>query len=564
MGERTTLPEQSLLASAQDALENGRWEEARDAFRAALDVRETAEAHEGLGTALEVLEDIPAAIESRERAYRAYRERGDDDGAARAAIALALNVMDFRGDLAVVRGWLELARRLLENVRPSFEHAFLAGVEAHVLLFRENDPERAGTLAAEAHAIARAIGDVDIEMLSVALQGVAAVTQGDIRAGMAMIDEASAAVTAGEVRNAVLVTLLLCYVIAACERVRDFDRAGQWCERLAALSQRWSLPSMLASCRTQYAGVLMARGTWSEAERELETATGDLRAIRPAMAGDGLVRLAELRRRQGRSDESLDLCGEAEHAPYRLQAYPHLLLVRAEVALDAGDGATAADTAERFLRAVPAADRTARAGGLELLARALAAAGRAEQAGTPAGELAGVADVMGTPPLRASARFAAGVVARSHGEVDEARRALEDAVDLFADAHLPYEEARARAELAAVLNASDRAERAEQEAHLAREAFLALGATQDAVRLSERFGFEGSPAASNPAGLSPRELDVLKLVARGRSNREIAEELFLSVRTVERHVTNIYAKLGATGKVARALATGYAHRNAIA
>jgi len=562
--DSTDASDRSLLARAREALERGRWEEARDGFRAVLEARDGAEAYEGLGAALEILEDVPGAIDSREHAYRMYRGSGDEPAAARVAIALALNVLDFRGELAVVHGWLERARRLLAGVSPSFEHAFLAGVEAHVALFRENDPERAGMLASQAHALGRAIGDVDAEMLSAALEGLAVVTRGDIRAGMPLIDEASAAATAGEVRNPAFVAQLLCYVIAACERVQDFDRAGQWCDRLAALSERWSFRSMLAACRTQYAGVLMARGAWSEAERELEVATGGLRAIRPAMAGGGLVRLAELRRRQGRSDEAADLCNEADRPPFRAHAYPNVLLVRGELSLDGGEAAEAADMAERYLRAVPPADRTARAGGLDLLIRAQAAARRPELAAAPAEELVDVADVLGTPPLRASARYAGGVLALARGDTDDARRALEDAVDLYGTASLPYEEARARVELAAVLTASDRGPRAEREAHAAQEAFLALGATADAVRLSERFPFERSQAVADPAGLSPRELEVLRLIARGRSNREIAEELFLSVRTVERHVTNIYAKLGATGKVARALATGYAHRNAIA
>jgi DNA-binding NarL/FixJ family response regulator len=562
MAGTTRVTEQSLLGEGHRALEEGDWQRASDAFRAALGLCESPAGYEGLATALEALEDGPGAMSSRERAYLAFRESGEAAGAARMAIFLALDVLDFQGKLAVMRGWLERARHLLEETPPSFEHAFLAGVEAHVAMFRGHDPERTQVLAVHARSIAHAAGDIDAEMLAMALEGLARVTRGDVASGMALLDESSAAATAGELHNRAFVAQLLCYVIAACERVQDFDRAGQWCERLAELSERWALRSMLAACRTQYAGVLMARGTWVEAERELQVATLDLRRTRPGMAGDGLVRLAELRRRQGRIAEAAQLCREADRAPFRAQARPAVFMVLAELALDGGDPTGAADIVERYLRAIPAEDRTGRAAGLELLVRTRVLDGP-DAVRDPMQELVAISQLVETTPLQASERYVRGILAHAHGDHDDARRAFEDAVDLYGAASMPYEEARARTALAAVLRSSGRVDRAEQEARAARDAFRALGVTAASAAIHSWLPSTDAPVLAEPAGLSPREQDVLRLIAQGLSNRQIAERLFLSVRTVERHISNIYAKLGASGKAARAQATSYAHRHAL-
>ena len=128
---------------------------------------------------------------------------------------------------------------------------------------------------------------------------------------------------------------------------------------------------------------------------------------------------------------------------------------------------------------------------------------------------------------------------------------------------MPYEEARARVVLASSLAGTARDARAAAEARTARETFLSLGATSEAARAAALLPDDEPVSTDEPAGLSRREREILRLIARGLSNQEIAAELFLSVRTVERHVSNIYAKLGATGRVARAVATDYAHRHGV-
>jgi DNA-binding NarL/FixJ family response regulator len=201
--------------------------------------------------------------------------------------------------------------------------------------------------------------------------------------------------------------------------------------------------------------------------------------------------------------------------------------------------------------------------------RALAAAGRGNETGNPLTELKGIAQRARTEVLRAAATFAAGVVAADQADHEAARRAFEDAADLLERQLAPFEAGRVRMQLARTLAALDRHPDAGREATSALQAFRRIGAMKEAEHAAEFLRDIEMPAplpatAANPAGLSPREVDVLGLIARGRSNQEIADELFLSVRTVERHISTIYEKLGAHGKAARATATAYALNNGLA
>jgi LuxR family maltose regulon positive regulatory protein len=253
---------------------------------------------------------------------------------------------------------------------------------------------------------------------------------------------------------------------------------------------------------------------------------------------DALVRLAELRRRQGRLEDADRLLEPAEG---------HLVapLVRGSVALDRGDAVAAAHAAERYLRRIPEHGHTERAPGLELLARARLGAGEPQAAREPVRELRAIADAVGTDAAGGSAAVVEGLLAAATEDWEAARRAFEDAVDLLARAGGRWEAARARRELARALRGLGRHAAAEQEARAADTALRRLGAT------SER--------ADPPAlGLTRREVEVLRLLVRGSSNQQIAAELFLSVRTVERHVANIYSKLGVSGRSARAAAASVA------
>jgi tetratricopeptide (TPR) repeat protein len=426
--------------TGHELLARGSWAEARDAFQASLAAAEHPGALEGLGLAAWWLDDARLVFEARERAYKLYLDAGDRRAAARLAVWLAWDCWAFRGETAVANGWLQRARRHLDGLPESPELAWLEARESQFALAEDGDPDRAHRHAAEATRVGRATGAVDYEMLGRSLQGLALVSSGAVAEGMKLLDEVNAAVVAGELTDQIAIGLASCYMIAACERVRDYDRAVQWCTRLKAFCEKWGLHPLFAVCRTQYASVCMWRGTWLEAEQELTAATDELAASRPAMTADGLVRLAELRRRQGRLVEAAAMFEQADH-------HPLALLGRAELAFDRGDVRAAAEAAARYLRRVPLHNRTDRVVALDLLIRALAAAGDVETAKTALAEMNAIATIVATKPLTAAASLAAGYVALAEKRPDESRRHLEDAgSNLFVQSGAPFEVARARIE----------------------------------------------------------------------------------------------------------------------
>jgi DNA-binding CsgD family transcriptional regulator len=297
---------------------------------------------------------------------------------------------------------------------------------------------------------------------------------------------------------------------------------------------------MFAICRTHYADVLLWHGDWGRAEQELTAAAQELGAIGPGRSVDALARLAELRRRQGRTREAEELIARAT-------PHPSHALVEGLIALDRGDVAVASAAASRFLRRIGESDRFERVAGLELMVRAAVSGGDLDSASAAAGELAAISATTPTAALRAAAMLAAGRVATAR-RAEDAQALLEDAADLFEAAGGLYEAAMARLELAAVERAAGEVSRASRTDAAAREVLRGLGARLPA------------PAG----GLSHREAEVLRLLALGRSNDEIARELVLSIRTVERHVANAYAKIGASGRTARAIAVAWAHVHGIA
>jgi hypothetical protein len=254
-----------LAVRASEALAAADWETARRLFSDALAQDETPEALEGLARASFFLNDGAAALEARERAYSSYRAAGRTIDAARVAIALAWDYRAFRGERAVSDGWLAQARRLLDGRAPTSEHGWLALREASFAL--PGDAARARERCAEAEALGRELGDVDLEMTAIALEGLARVSAGEVAQGMARLDEATAAATAGEMHDPVAIGFSCCYLIFACERVRDFERAGEWCQRLARMAEGWNVRALRAVCRAHYGTVLMLRGDWGQAKR---------------------------------------------------------------------------------------------------------------------------------------------------------------------------------------------------------------------------------------------------------------------------------------------------------
>jgi LuxR family maltose regulon positive regulatory protein len=516
------------VADGWTELEQARWREAREAFELALAVEDAAAAHEGLSWAAWWLDDGDAVFAARERAFTLYRAAGDAESAARMALWLGVDELDFRGSWAVASGWFQRAERLLADLEPGPEHGWLAFHEGHVA-HAQGDTERATELALRAADLGRRCAVPDLEMLGLALEGAVLVACARVEDGMRRLDEATAAALEGGAANPISGAWTFCFLVTACTTVLDFERASAWCDRIAEFAARYGSRMLLAYCRAEYGAIHLWQGRWGDAEAMLEAAIEDFLRSRPAMVGGSIAGLAELRRRQGRPDEAARLCARAEGS-----SSAQLCLAR--LALDRGDAREAAELAERLLRQLPEHRRLSRAPALELLVRAHAEAGSHGAAAAAVAELREVAGVVGTAPLAACADLAEGRLAAARGDHDRARVLLEDAVDCFTRSGAPFEAAHARLELAACLLALGRAEAAEREAAAAHRRLRELGAAT-APPLPE---------------LTPREREVLALLAEGLTNRVIAERLVVSEHTVHRHVTSILRKLDVPSRAAAA------------
>jgi ATP/maltotriose-dependent transcriptional regulator MalT len=373
---------------------------------------------------------------------------------------------------------------------------------------------------------------------------------------MRRLDEATTVALTGEATLLYCVAWACCYLISACERVRDYERAAQWCARVGDFCGEHDI-FLLNTCRAHYASVLSWQGRWDEAESQLNAALEGLQASRPPMVGDALARLGELRRRQGR-------LADAEELFARSETHSLTLLGRAALALDRGKPSEAAELADRYLRRFPDPSRIERGAGLEVAIRALAGLGKQERATEALGQLREIAARARTRPLLAAVCSSEATLAAAGGDHDAARRSFEDALDLLSASDARFEAARVRLDLAATLTALGRDDQARREIQAALEGFEELGAAGESARaqamlrkLRRNHATPPTDAADTPlGGLSKRELEVLSLVAQGLTNHAIAQRLVLSEHTVNRHVANILRKLGLSSRAAAASLAG--------
>ena len=554
------MAEELMRAAPLDAgwaaLSAGEWESARAAFEESLADGETAEALEGMGLAGQMLNEDQLTFDARERAYRLYLERGDRGSAARIAAWLAADCLLFRGEPAVANGWLQRAHSLIDGVEPGVDHGWVAIHEGHIAVSLDEDTSKARLLAARAVELGRTFGAPELEMLGLGLEGRALVSDGELEEGMRRLDEATTVALQGEAKLLYCVAWACCYLISACERVRDYERAAQWCARVGEFCGQHDI-FLLNTCRAHYASVLSWQGRWDEAETQLSAAVDALQASRPPMVGDALARLGELRRRQGRRDDAQELFARSE-------THSLSVLGRAALALDRDQPAEAAELAERYLRRFPDPGRIERGAGLEVAIRALARLGEYERATEALGQLREIAERARTRPLLAAVHSSEGTLAVTRGDNDAARRSFEDALDLLAASQARFEAARVRLDLAATLNALGRHDRARREIEAALAGFQELGANGESARAEAMLGklrrTRGTlppEAVDTPLGeLSKRELEVLSLVAEGLTNHDIAQRLVLSEHTVNRHVANILRKLGLPSRAAAASLAG--------
>lgn len=557
MTRADTAPEfDAALRDAEDALRRGAWQEGRASFEQVLSVAESPEAYDGLATCCRFLGALDESLAARERAYRLYRARSDYAGATIAAAWLGRDSGLPRAELSVARSWFAVARRQLHKTDSVLARGTLDYYEGQFALLGENDAPKAGDLGREARAAGRECGDLDLEMQGLSLIGVALVAEGRVADGMALVEEAAAAVLGGELSGADVAGWICCHLIYACERVSDTRRAAEWCSTLRGFCERWEMPGMFGMCLAHHGTVLMHEGRWADAEATLMEASQLFASAAPALGYEALVRLCELRLRQGRYDEVLASADLLDATPLGWLLLPH----RAAVAVENGDPSAALDLLRRYDRSVPARDRLGRVEVLALEARIHLDRGDLDEAGRAVDLLVELVPAEpGTERLQGIAALARGRVLAAQDELADAQVALEDAADLFVRAEAPFDLARSRIDLGAVLLARGDPARGNAELAAARRTLTDLGAAGEAGRagaaLARSFG-----RASDGGVLTERELDVLRLAADGLSNTGIAGSLGLSVHTVHRHMANIRTKLGGESKaavVARATREGW-------
>jgi len=252
--DETGSGQAALVEAALMALVQRDWVESQRLYERAIGIAETADALEGLAIARWWQDDVDGAIAARERAYAMRRDAGQTLEATRVAGFLAWDYGAMRGATAVANGWLQRARRLADQLPPSAEHAWLPLIEASFHL--DTDASAVLRLATEAAEHARRHRGLDIEITARTLQGVALVSLGRVREGTRLLDEGTAAATSGELHDPIAIGSCCCNMIIACERSRDFDRAGQWCEQLAAYCERTGQRPLLALCRARISSSL--------------------------------------------------------------------------------------------------------------------------------------------------------------------------------------------------------------------------------------------------------------------------------------------------------------------
>ncbi len=535
----------ALLDAGIRALAESRWTDAKQSFEAALRKHEVPAALEGLSWAGWWLDDAALVFDSRDRAYRLYRQRRQTTDAARMAIWLAIDHLDFNGAVAVASGWLRRAGRLLKEVEPAPEHGWLAFQEGY-LAMTTGDVATAMVRAREAAETGRRFRIADLEMLGLALEGSALVASTRVADGMRCLDEATATALEGEASVPISCAWAFCFLVSSCLDVRDYQRAYDWSDRIAEFAERHESRYMLGFCRSHYGAVHLSRGRWADAEAEILKAIEAYERSRPAMAGDALGWLAELRRRQGRLDEAAALLVRAGDSLGSR-------LCQARLALDRGLDGRAIELAERCVRQMPEGSPQV-APALELLVRARAARGDLAEAASAASDLMATAERADTSPMRAGALVAEGLLATARGDHDRARRALEDAVSGFERSGAVFDALTARLDLATVLVAMGRPESAEAEARVALRGLEALGAEQAVALARQLIGRRDVSRSRAPQALpiTPREREVLRFVALGWTNRQIAAHLVVSEHTVHRHVTNLLRKLDVPSRSAAA------------
>ncbi|MEO6712743.1 MAG: LuxR C-terminal-related transcriptional regulator [Mycobacteriales bacterium] len=482
------------------------------------------------------------------RAHHEAIQRGDPQRAARHAVAIGSGLM-FRGETAPGMGWFARGARVLEGCGDCPERAWLLTWNAFAQMWG-GDPESAQSAFTESTAVGQRCNDTDLVTMSRLGQGMCLLLQGHGAPGMALLDEVMVGVTAGEV-SPMYAGMAYCTVIAGCSDLFDLQRARQW---TAALT-RWcdSQPELVpyrGNCLVHRCELLQLQGAWTEATAAAQQACDHLSGpVAWDTLGSAHYQLGELQRLRGEYAEAEASYRRANESGRRPE--PGLALLRlAQGRVDLAT--TVLRRAFNETQEPPARSRI-----LPAYIETMIAVGDVVSARAGADELGQIAELLDAPYLRALAASAAGAVLLAEGDPGSALPMLRFAGSVWRELDAPYETARVQVLIGLACRAVDDAETSALEFDGARKIFSRLGAEPDIARLDV---LVRRPPGQSPRGLTGREVEVLRLLASGRTNRAIATELGLSEKTVARHVSNTFAKVGVPS---RAAATAYAYENGL-
>jgi DNA-binding CsgD family transcriptional regulator len=534
------------LGRARHCYEQRAWAEAYHAYsRADQEAPLGAEDLELLAMAAYLIGRDDEYLGTLERAHNAHMDDGQCARAVRCGFWLGFRLL-MRGEMGRASGWFARGQRLLESdARECAERGYLLLPVVEQRL-EASDLDAAYAIAADAAAIGERCGDADLIACARHQQGRIRLQQGRVGAGLSLLDETMIAVTAG--RLSPLVTgLMYCSVIGACQQVYAIDRSREW---TAALSQ-WceGQPDMVAfvgTCQVHRAEIMQLQGAWPEAIDEARRACARSRGIDRRAAAAALYQQGEVHRLKGEFAAAEEAYRGASQLG--LEPQPGLALLR----LVQGRPDVAATAIRRV--ASTSLGRLKRMSLLPAFIEIMLAVGDVQDARDACRELEDIARSFDTGVPGAIAAHACGAVDLAEGDAQAALGSLRHAVEVWQRIEAPYAAARVRVLIGLGCRALGDEDGAALEVDAARSVFEWLGAMPDLARIDSLM----SPAPSCHAhGLTPRELQVLRLVAAGETNKVIARKLSLSEKTIDRHVSNILTKLDVSSRTA---ATAFAYQ----
>jgi DNA-binding CsgD family transcriptional regulator len=537
------------LAEGRAAAGRHAWADAYESLRRAAAAGPlTPDDYFLLGTAAYLRGEIAACVDALRRAYEIDTRENRPRRAARAAFWTSF-ALGNAGELGQATGWLSRAEALLEaEPRDCAE----CGLVLTAYAFRSNQAgefTRAADLAQRAVEIGRRTGDPDVQGLALTQRGGALVRLGQGSQAVPVLDEAMLAVVGNEI-SPIAAGTVYCVVISILTEMAELRRAHEWTQALTGwVDQQHDMVTFSGRCLVHRAELRQLHGDWPGAVEEAERACQLLtRSPEVVVSGAARYQQAEVLRRWGdyeAAERAYGLASEWDHDPC-----PGLALLR----LAQGETAVAQSALRRALGET--SDRLRRAHLLPAQVEVELAAGNSATAREAAAELAQIADLYATTALQAHVRYAHGAVHLAENEPVAALAELRTAVTLWRELDVPYEAARTRVLIAQACRLMGDEETAALELAAADAVFAQLGARPD----RDRVALLRRRAESPSHGLTARELQVLRLVASGKTNYAIARELSLSEKTVERHLSNVFTKIGVSS---RAAATAYAFQKGL-